>query len=1476
MNRTFKVVFSKARGAMVVASEAAVSTKKKGTKTVVAAAVTMMLSGMAAATEFAGNITEDQTWTAGDSITQVVIQDGADVTLTGSVANQDRESNFTVTGGSVTVGNGGSDLGLFVGGDFKIQGGEVTVTGTTAGGQNQAGEITKALATVGGYDNFSMSGGVLNLNDARAWVGSWTSSETGETTFNDMVFSGGTVNLKNGGLTGMSGTDAAGNVIGTQVKINGTATVNVLSGANNVINAVAVNLSDEATIDVSAGSTLQISTYNKDGLAWENPYDNGPAGKFTMDGGTITNNGVLTVRNDFVVNGGTVTVGQSGSLEVRNLEINGGQFSVVGSEGSVGGDNGSGRTLPAFGAYNTFVMNDGEVTLANGGRLWIGTSAKSDPNSYNRMELKGGKIALNGNGWITGNKRLITAANSDGNHSGASVLGYNTIGFDGVEVEVNGEGNTIDAVRTELTAGSLTINAGGTLNVRATTSTNQPEGERREALLAIEDASAFVVSGGSLNIAETGKLTFENEIERLEIVGGTVTNNGLIEAEKATHGDVQATDLTVTIGQGGRLDTSVFQDNFQVNNVEVNEGGVFNISALNSKTNNDLTANDRLLIAFGNNWTLNGGELLVARSNYQNGLKVGASDTSGTLTVASGSYTYSTLEVAKKGTVNVDGGELNVTNLAFSAGNENNVGKVTVGNNGSLNIAGTLTAGGAADGSLVNDGTLKLNYSNFFESSVGEDGAPNWSTTDNVALVSGTGVIDLTGVTGEYTLDDLKKTQAVFGDGLQIMFSEGTLKLGKGEDLTSSSIDGLHLADQVGEATDGVFAVNHDTTLAGVNFGNSDTASVSAGDGKVLTLDGGASDVFTFDPSSEVTTVEAKNLQLGTSAASSGNINVQTLKVSGTFDVVGSYTAQEVEVNTSDTSITGALDTQILSGSGKTTVENNGVLTVGLLNADVELTNDGTLVLGTVPPQNPNSRADVDQPQVNGKVIIGGASGNDNILTTNHSAGEALRGAINDGKFGEGTEAFNGFYVDKTVSVGDTGYIQIGNVGQREGGIAVGSDVVTVINMGAFSSGDVIFDASNVAFNFEGKGYLSNLYSVKNVTLVNGTNEISGVFDHVFESSNAFLDVQFKDVAADPEAGTSDHTDLIVSINDDVTTDAGLKGALGSVLAEGANLDNQKVLAAIGSSSSGFVNENGQLTSDGVRATKEYMVAPVTAGTYNMAYDSMELISNALIQRNLDAKKGLGVWADVFYGSNESDSLYGDSGYSSDIYGGMLGVDFGFGEGARVGAALSIGSGDGDSEGSVSKYSTDSDFWGLSVYAGKDFGGLTFTGDMSYLWLDNDIGGSVAGASASESLDSTVFSLGVRADWKAYEGKVLQVVPHAGVRWASIDVDDYRGLSMDKMNVIEMPIGVTVKGVFETASGWQVAPEIDFTAAPQIGDTEVETIIGDVDVIDNVYNASIGVNAGTDAVRFGLSYKYGFGNDGRSNNTFNLKASYLF
>lgn len=1138
-----------------------------------------------------------------------------------------------------------------------------------------------------------------------------------------------------------------------------------------------------------------------------------------------------------------------------------------------------------------------KVELTNTGNIYVQAGKGADSWSQKGMIVGDGAKIINEGNIVAKNAYGMTIENN-GKASNIFNNGRIDVLEQGAGIELGGVAGSLAVNNGTITVGEITEERSGLIfghGVLINTSNNtfvnngtiSAEGEHASAIEVKDNADGATVILGSTSKV-LGKIHFSDTVEHSRLIAnGAVDTIDLVsEAGDLELDIVNGANLTLKDGNAstygevniddGRLNASIWQDDNKFKHVNVNEDGIFNVTKLNSGGDPAKpSTHNKLLLAKGSSYTLKGGKLLVAGSEWQGALKVGEADTEGTLTIASGSYNYSTLEVAKQGTVNVNYGELTVGDLSFSNGKVGNVGSVVIAQDGSMNIKGKLTAGGAGADALQVDGILKTDHSNFFNRT--EDGQ-GWNKEDsNIALVGGTGVLDLTGFTESYTLKQLKRIQELFGQGMQVSLSEGTLDL-EGKALTGTNASGFYLADQVGQAEDGSFKVTDETTLGSINFGKSETALVSGnGEGKLLTLEGNGSDIFHFDPESTVDTVEATDLQLGSSVTSSGNVNVETLKVSGLFEVVGQYTAQNIEVTAGTNALVeGGLDVQRLMGEGTTTVQEDGVLKVGLIESDVNLTSDGMLVLGTV-PLNPNAR-DVVPPQVNGKVTIGKNTGTDNILTTNEAAGEALRAAINEGKFGEGTVDYNGLYIDKKITVGENGSIVIGTVGsERANGITVGSDVATVIDMNAFSSGDVIFEApGKVAFNGSGKGYLANMYSTKTITWTAGQKADAKDNLHIFESSNAFLKADFVDVDGDVEAGTSDRTDLVVSINDDVTTDAGLKGALGSVLAEGANLDNQKVLAAIGSSSSGFVNESGQLTGEGVRATKEYMVAPVTAGTYNMAYDSMELISNALIQRNLDAKKGLGVWADVFYGSNESDSLYGDSGYSSDIYGGMLGVDFGFGEGARVGAALSIGSGDGDSEGSVSKYSTDSDFWGLSVYAGKDFGALTFTGDMSYLWLDNDIGGTVAGISAGESLDSTVFSLGVRADWKAYEGKVLQVVPHAGVRWASIDVDDYRGLSMDKMNVIEMPIGVTVKGVFETASGWQVAPEIDFTAAPQIGDTEVETIIGDVDVIDNVYNASIGVNAGTDAVRFGLSYKYGFGNDGRSNNTFNLKASYLF
>lgn len=1266
MNRTFKVVFNKARGALMVANEATSSVQKKGAKLLVTTVVASALSCGVMAADVTGQVSDQQTWGEGTVLKgDVVLDSGAQVIVESEVANKDRESNITINDGAVlTVGSDKADMGLFVGGDFNINGGEVSVTGTEEGGQTQSGNITKAAATIGGYDNFKMSGGTLNLTNARAWVGSWTSSTTGKTNFNEMVLSGGTINLDNGGITGMSG-KVDEQPVGTTIRLSGS-NINVNGGQHNVINSLNIEMS-AGEINVAEKTSLQISTYNKDGLEWGSEYDQAPSQNFVMTGGKLTNNG--------------------------SVDVDAKQWSI----------------------QNATVVNNGDMDLGN-------------------------------------------------------------------------------------------------------------------------------------------------------------------------------TDLV--IGSGGRVETALSSDSFLAKTVTLNEGGIFHVAGLNSNADNDEEGpKNRLLIA-GTTLNLAGGTVLLGEDAkvFKGHLKLGTSSIAGEMNVVAGAYELDKMEFGSHADNALTIADGTLTVREFDASN----GKTTVSGGGVLaSKVIKYTEGSDGKVELKDGGTLRTSGKNIFERS-GEGEGASWGLS-GFAEANFTensvdeGILEITD-SFKGSLTDLRKAQAML-EGTTLYFSNVTLT---DEEITFDENNGLTTANkevtagaskngtttlQLGsEKNVGVGAIRVDADTTVISISDSDNAT--AGALLISGMPNGGNVITGVDSVEKLTTTGA--IQLGLNAGSQGVVNADLVKADY-VTVLGNFRLNDLEIGSLDVDQGAFLTLNKLTGNGpasiegglsanviatETTVENGGVLVIGERQAKESSVEEGGEQAGSEATQQlmlasvrtgDEPAAPTQPSEMVGQIqdVVHGAVGS--VTTTNANGAAALVAA------GFDSTKQAGLYIDDTIGVESTGTLYVGTATVPQAGngsVVLASDTFAVINVGelngkaAFSATELRSAATIVLDNVTGLGML---------TLLEGGTVDADYPASTIKTASALFDARFNE---------EDNKLIDIAYNKGVAGD--IDSVVEGLVTNGTDVKNMNVLNALANKNNGFVGSDNKFTASGIQAAKEYLAAPVTAGTYNMAYDSMELISNALIQRNLDAKKGLGVWADVFYGSNESDSLYGDSGYSSDIYGGMLGVDFGFGEGARVGAALSIGSGDGDSEGSVSKYSTDSDFWGLSVYAGKDFGGLTFTGDMSYLWLDNDIGGSVAGASASESLDSTVFSLGVRADWKAYEGKVLQVVPHAGVRWASIDVDDYRGLSMDKMNVIEMPIGVTVKGVFETASGWQVAPEIDFTAAPQIGDTEVETIIGDVDVIDNVYNASIGVNAGTDAVRFGLSYKYGFGNNGRSNNTFNLKASYLF
>ena len=1146
-------------------------------------------------------------------------------------------------------------------------------------------------------------------------------------------------------------------------------------------------------------------------------------GMMAGGGATVVNEGDIVAKNAY---GMTVETGKASNIE------NGVHGTITVLEQGAG--------IELGGASFSTAVNNGTITASSEGsaaeKPWAhGVLIKAPVSGYSYKFTNNGEISANG--------------------SGASAI---EVQAEGTTAEINLiEGSQIDGV--------VRVNAGTkvTLNAKGTHDSFRLESQSDDL---------------TINVSDRAEITLEDD---------DVTDNGA--------------SISSVVIDDGRLNASIWQQDNKFKDVTVNEDGIFNIKALNSKTSDDLAENDRLLVAFGNHWTLNGGKLYVEDSEYHGDIKVGVlgdkiKRADGSLTIAGGDYSFGNMEVGSTGSLVTKGdASLRLDSLTVYKEQGSAKAEISVVENSELTVD-NITFEDSTGKLTVDGGTLNTTT----DSLLGENGLKH-----NFELTSGTvGISD--------ALDLTKWNDDGFGK-VTVVADEVVATTGEGQQVEITEIDNVDLSTNVENVT-AVDGIVYGSAVLNVQLGEGNATSIHKGLTGVQTVAltpnadagdaqqkvnlqgdfqilGNGTDVISGSNEGTTVGVGTHTLTLGStsSVSTSGGSFAGTIEgTAGTLDVKGGvFNIGTVKVGTVTIGEVANLrvDNLLVSMAtvdGSLFAQNiqKGEVTVNNMAGFQTLAEGATLKSGDKEAADVYiAKAAVDEqgnvvPQIQGTLNIK----KDSYLTTNGSAGSLERAvnvaqkALGD-KFNLETDAVA--YVDQSIVIGKNGGFYFGNVdGDNGGGVKLATNSVTVIDADHFmQSGESVFAGDGADLTLGGgetnaRIVLDNLLSKGTLDLT--TRGIKNDADPTgyITSTNLFLELKGT-VEDDPSS-------VVIGFNEGAVKDAAVAGAVDQILTAGGNRKNQIVINAIGQQDE-FLNAAGdQLNGRGEQAVKEFVAAPVTAGTYNMAYDSMELISNALIQRNLDAKKGLGVWADVFYGSNESDSLYGDSGYSSDIYGGMLGVDFGFGEGARVGAALSIGSGDGDSEGSVSKYSTDSDFWGLSVYAGKDFGGLTFTGDMSYLWLDNDIGGSVAGASASESLDSTVFSLGVRADWKAYEGKVLQVVPHAGVRWASIDVDDYRGLSMDKMNVIEIPIGVTVKGVFETASGWQVAPEIDFTAAPQIGDTEVETIIGDVDVIDNVYNASIGVNAGTDAVRFGLSYKYGFGNDGRSNNTFNLKASYLF
>ena len=283
------------------------------------------------------------------------------------------------------------------------------------------------------------------------------------------------------------------------------------------------------------------------------------------------------------------------------------------------------------------------------------------------------------------------------------------------------------------------------------------------------------------------------------------------------------------------------------------------------------------------------------------------------------------------------------------------------------------------------------------------------------------------------------------------------------------------------------------------------------------------------------------------------------------------------------------------------------------------------------------------------------------------------------------------------------------------------------------------------------------------------------------------------------------------------------------------------------------------------------------ASTYDSISSRMGIGAQSASMTFAENGQGAGLWLNPIYKSHDSDGFDAqgaDYGVDMDLYGVALGADYTLANGLRFGAMFNVGSGDADGQGAGSAVSNDFDYYGFGAFVGYTMGALSVVGDVSYTAVDNDVEANLGFDKVGASLDSTNLSVGVTGKY-ALDLNGVSVTPHAGLRYSSIDIDDYSvdgeqtyaHFSSQSMDVFSIPVGVTVAKDI-VAGNWTVKPSFDLTLTGNFGDDEFE---GDVnwegisnhvtqtstEVLDNfTYGATLGVAAQTGNFSLGLGVNY--------------------
>ena len=822
MNSTFKVVFNKARGALMVVNEVTSSVQGKGTKTVVAAAVAAMIagvSGSAMATETDTEIkatdtalkatftkAEKQTdvassliGTSGDTLALknvtnkdmyaagsldltasskdnvVTLKNGSVSNFSGKVISQDHfGAVVTATTGTLKIDNVTFENNKF----DEVKTGDNQHNGTRgiirAAGANL--EVAKSTfagneAVLGGAINVWSNGkNTVKITDS-TFTGNATKSHGGavyitgsqvKTTIADATFSKNTSG-KQGGALQLAG---AGETTITNTTFSENA-AGTFGGAINATNTqvVAENVTFEGNKAASAdghGGALFVD---------------GQGASYTQAGGKF-------VGNSAKKNGGAIRVQNGADLDLKNVVFDG-------------------NTAANGGAVDTF--NAGDVTFTDT------TFTNNQAGGWGgALRINGGNVTIA----VTEGKSLVYEGNKAGtNAEEAAVKKYEKQG---------------DFMYLSNASDKATFALAGDLTIKDSIVSNHGTIEKTgKGTLTTADMTGFV---GNLDVKE-GKMVIEGGIAEYDIDAQIGVNNG--------SNDVVALDATtVTVGQKdskAELAMGAVQANHAIDFV-VNEGSTLTMQSLAVGTKE---YTQRTAVAKGDTpatATYVGNVAIKGNATVTEGITVaaGTANQVAALTQTSGNLTAKSLTVAaavkgekdavtaqagkftqEAGTLTVDtltnGGTMTVKGTVVTNADSVNTGAINSyeSKTGSLTIAG---------GTFTNDGTMTFDKITVadgatLKTGINLDGTASFVVFQELDLQKGS-TLNINALNAKSQVDGKEVEKADI-----LKFTEGTVKLNGG----ALQVAGEAFTGKVELVAGATANINGDYTFEQVNNGGTAT-----------------------------------------------------------------------------------------------------------------------------------------------------------------------------------------------------------------------------------------------------------------------------------------------------------------------------------------------------------------------------------------------------------------------------------------------------------------------------------------------------------------------------------------------------------------------------------------------------------------------------------------------------------------------------